>query len=121
MAVALLGAHASTALHLLLVEHEICPEHGEIVEGTARSASPPAHRLSSTPHLALETGTQLEPHAHDQCLALLGQRDSAWPPAAFSIGVLPNFAAAAYALTDGDDAPHSLRLYRLAPKNSPPV
>ena len=121
VAFALLGAHASTTLHLLLVEHEICPEHGEIVEGSGRQASPSPVRPSSTPHLALESTAQPEPHAHDQCLVRLGQRDGTWPAGAFSVGVRPDWALRLHPLGDGAAAPHGLRLYRLAPKNSPPV
>ncbi|HEX3694041.1 MAG TPA: hypothetical protein VH374_01530 [Polyangia bacterium] len=121
VAVALLGAHASTALHLLLIEHEICPEHGEIVEGSSRQPSPSPLRPSSTPHLALESTAQPAPHAHDQCLVRLEQPDGTWPAGAHSVGVQPDWALRLNPLADGDGAPEDLRLYRLAPKNSPPV
>jgi hypothetical protein len=121
VAVCLLAAQASQVLHQLLVRHEICAEHGEVVEGGGHADGPASLAARAAP---VQSGVRAvgdgELHAHDRCLAALGDGDA----------VTRDVAALARDLVSGTrllarpttpDGRRAIPLYRLAPKNSPPA
>lgn len=121
----LLVSHVARAGHLLLVAHERCAEHGELVHGddehggtssdtTARVGD--AEREEAAPAL----GAERAPEGHDHCDALAIEHDP--QPLAVAVDDVR--------LLDGYLLPWSLRpgvndaaveLLLLAPKNSPPT
>src|SRR5947207_2571683 len=104
VALALLAAQASETLHQLVVRHETCPAHGEVIEGggqadhgdalTARAWAARARLLAAAAD---------ELHAHDRCLAALGDGDRVTGGVAALVHDLPAIAArpAATATSEG--------------------
>ena len=120
VAIGLIAAQASSFLHLTLVEHERCGEHGEMVEARrprrdqARALAPSAPRVPSV-ESALAAG-----HEHDQCLVLLDRRAPAPLAAVSSVALAFNLPPRSRPA--GPAArPRGPPLYRLAPKSSPPA
>jgi hypothetical protein len=121
VALALLGAQTSGFLHILLVEHERCGEHGEMVEAHHRPPPSPAPLITpSDGTSASASGSPSVTHDHDHCLVLLDRRASAplAGPAQLAITVESRTVSAPVRATG---APRGPPLYRLAPKNSPPA
>jgi hypothetical protein len=121
IALVLIAAQGSQLLHLLLAPHEICPQHGDLVErsGPANGAETPP-RAATLARAGLLSQSLDAVHSHDRCLTTLGDSDGVIAGAALpavrtgqpgSIGLLPP------ALVGGRGPP----LYRLAPKTSPPA
>ncbi len=129
---ALLAGQLSTIVHSMLVEHERCREHGEMVHralarGDDDAALPAtkASLLAGTDRRG-DLGTHLAPdaeaadrHRHEHCLSLTGRRDGLRAP---EPPVATTFAPPALTLS----APTtravlaSAGLLRMAPKTSPP-
>lgn len=118
----------SAFLHFVVVSHDVCPEHRELVhsasgEGAAaaHSADPAAHARDDSVDTAESSRSPDTGHGHDHCIvcalrrehATLGRAASPVPP---SLGPEPLLAGHASALI-----PSPIPLYLLAPKNSPPV
>jgi hypothetical protein len=113
-AAALLFGQLGTALHLLIVDHRQCPEHGELVHAT------PARDAGDAPrHTDALLGTEgAGSHSHAHCLCVVSRReaviggpsatDTAAPPAPISM------------VAFGIDTPVAFKRWILAPKNSPP-
>jgi hypothetical protein len=128
VAIGLVGAQVVGLLHLVLVEHERCAEHGEMIEvrgevqihaHAQRPASPALAGARAAAVTAAETGSPA--HDHEHCLVLLGRRTSGPPaPAAAivaSVGTSPIVVVSSSCVA----APRGPPLYRLAPKSSPPA
>jgi len=122
---ALLAGQVSTVVHSMVVEHERCLEHGELVHRTlARGVDD----LEATAGLARKDGRRagLDPapatdgHGHEHCLSFVNRRDvlrTAQPPAATAFAP-PSIA------TSSPMAPATLacdEIFLLAPKTSPPL
>jgi hypothetical protein len=112
-----LGSYA----HLVSVRHEVCAEHGELVDvhgGAVATASTEA----AGPDARLASSSRAEPgHQHEHCALAPHRRESAVdspyhhaigqaPPAAASLSSIARLAPLA-----------SQSIYRLAPKTSPPA
>jgi hypothetical protein len=115
-ALALLAGQLSSVVHLLVVQHQRCPQHGELVhaaEGTPLASSP---RVGDG--AALGPAESPEGHGHDHCLYLIHRPEVMAPPGA---GALVTVLADAPFLDKIVARPASFPLFRLAPKTSPPV
>jgi hypothetical protein len=113
-----LAAQLGGVAHLLVVRHETCAQHGEVVHGArgARAAAaPPAD--ASVRLLAAEAAAE---GSDEHCLMLASRRRelSALVPAPVTI-VVPDAVPARPARAV--DVPSPLRRLRLAPKTSPPL
>ena len=117
IALALLVAQATGFLHLALAPHETCPEHGELVE----RAAPPSPSASPVAPAgpAMRGQPRVHRHAHDHCLAALGDADAVVTHASVEAPAIAEEPrpAALDAIVSARGPP----LYRLAPKNSPPA
>jgi hypothetical protein len=115
-----LSLHLSTALHMVLVEHVRCVEHGEWVH-----ASDAHHGHADSHHdvASLEPGLVAADHAadddHDHCPAC-ETRKSSLQGSALAELVQPGHRRAPAGIAHGS-SPHGARVYRFAPKTSPPV
>jgi len=113
-ALALLVGHVSGVAHLLLVEHERCPEHGELVHAHAR----PQSRPSLAAGAVMAPPPQIAADGDDHCLACASQSQSAGAarpvgrPALLLVRMPPVAAREA-------NVPRRY-LLSLAPKTSPP-
>jgi len=122
--VGLLCLHAqfALALHMLLVEHVRCAEHGELIHANGDKHedhdSASLHVSSSGP--TISGSSRQADHGHDHCLTCSERRKPALlPPMVPELGAPEDcFAVPAPAW---DAAFPSLRIYSLAPKTSPPV
>ena len=124
LAVLCLLAQLSGTVHLALVSHVTCAEHGELVEpGEAWSVSAALpDRGGDGPHLAQGLALAREAaHGHDHCLATALRRASAPPERPASPEApAPGEALAVHAAAGRALAP-ALPLLAVAPKASPPA
>lgn len=115
----LAGAQALPSLHFVLVAHEVCPEHGEILHADDGASS---HAPGSTWRGAeVAAGSELE-HEHEHCSVALRPG----PPelsgaelACDASGALP--VAELVAPAARERAHSSVALLAYAPKLAPPV
>jgi hypothetical protein len=113
---ALLAGQLSTVAHSMAVEHQRCPEHGEMMH---RVAVGPAPLLSDAGPERTAATAAIADHGHEHCVSLAGRREIVGPPAR---------ATAAIATPPADAVPFDRardpgargRLLGLAPKTSPP-
>jgi len=114
--------------HLLLVQHARCPEHGELVhveDAAADDASlllgPGLQLRTDEPQVALESAPEVDGHEHDHCVAVLARKTSA--PLASAGPLLPSHGStlSLRGLVQDSVLRAPTALYRLAPKNSPPL
>ena len=121
---ALLAGQLSTVAHSMLVEHQRCPEHGELVHRAQRGTTAPPAGLVVAPRAVhqqvLAPATAIERDGDDHCVSLAGRREVAGPPPRSSGDLaFPTREAVAgdrsASLHDCDAL-----LLRLAPKTSPP-
>ena len=117
-----LYAQFASALHMLLVEHVRCAEHGELIHanGDKHEDHDSASRELSSSGPTIGVSSRHADHGHDHCLTCSERRKLALLPP-----MLPELRAPEdrfAVLATGWDAPFpSLRIYSLAPKTSPPV
>jgi hypothetical protein len=112
----------SSVAHLVQVGHVTCAEHGELVHAEERAPEPAASNAASDAALPAVAPVSAPPpaHGHEHCLVAGLRRDfcvtQTSAPAAVAADerqvVAPEQAAARIA---------PIALFRLAPKNSPPV
>lgn len=113
---ALLAGQISTVAHSMAVEHQRCPEHGELMHRVAAGAAP---LLSDAGPARLAAPASSAGHGHEHCLSLAGRREVIGAPARAATALTPPPAAAG--LPDRAPGPVA-RAARLAfaPKTSPP-
>ena len=112
-AAALLFGQLSGVAHLLIVDHQRCLEHGELVHAPAPARDDARRQHASM--IGVEAG---ETHAHDHCLCVSSRRDTA-----LHADVAAGAAIAPAAVHDSSARPAppaATRRWLLAPKNSPP-
>jgi hypothetical protein len=113
-----LAAQLGGVAHLLVVRHETCPQHGEVVHGArgARASAAPAAD-ASVRLLAAEAAAEA---ADEHCLMLASRRRelSALVPGPVTLD-LPDAVPAPPARAVDVGSP--VRRLRLAPKTSPPL
>jgi hypothetical protein len=105
--------------HFLLVQHEICPEHNELVHGHAPWTEPYGAAPDATSSDALsqaEAGAGGSEHGH--CSVFLHQRARTFVP--LTLGVAALREGAALGVADRAPPPLSVAVLFFAPKNSPP-
>jgi hypothetical protein len=121
LALGCLTGQLSGLAHWLVVPHETCPEHGELVHGDAAPAEleRPSGARAETP-LLRAAKSPAGAHGHDHCIVSLLRHATA--PASrpyVPAHVEPPRVAARLA---HEDAPLALvPLFLIAPKNSPPA
>lgn len=124
LALAMLALVAQTGgvLHLVLVQHVTCPEHGEWVHAPSAGALAAAVSTPTPGHdtPAVEKSTADEKHVHDHCSAtctrrddVVSQRPGVTLQAFLQLTQAPLHLQAAVA--------PAIALLRLAPKASPPA
>jgi len=120
---ALLAGQVSTIVHSMVVEHQRCREHGELVH---RVLAPGESAASDVPATGVEThrprlgaATAGEGHGHDHCLSITNRRDGLRPPGRPALAIAP---APAPPMAPAVAPAHCVRgaLILLAPKTSPP-
>ena len=108
-----LVAQFSQAVHMVLVKHSLCLEHGQLVHGDF------AHEQGRGAPNSLSTGLHDDGKNHEHCPALLNEKNRVVPPASAEIiHVVP--LPPDVAMIDMP-APAGVDVLRSAPKNSPPV
>jgi hypothetical protein len=120
-------------LHFALVEHERCPEHGELIHAptgdhasehaahadayvasTASSRVPDEHHASLLPNRGLSHGS------HDSCALTTALRERATEPGPSCTGVTQPPRVGALPSLDSHRYFTARAAYRVAPKTSPP-
>ncbi len=119
IAVGLMLGQAIGLLHASLVRHETCPQHGEQVEIGGATAFAERTSATDTTVAAIRPADPELPPEHRHCEATLLPRAA--------------IAGPVVAAADGEAAPErialprrprtiaAVRIYRLAPKQSPPI
>lgn len=115
-----LMAQLGSCLHVALVEHVRCAEHGEWehADTHARPAPGSDGEHSGAP-IAATLREGAEPHAHDHCSVSVDRRELTQPDSAWSLVLAAESAAESQersAFVPGGTA----CVYGYAPKNSPP-
>ncbi len=121
LALALLG-QANALVHLGVVRHDRCAEHGELVErAQARSPTAPAAPVFQSERAGVDatTGVVADDDSHEHCAALMVARASTAPPSA--IAGKPHAATPLRVVVAFARVPSTQQPYRTAPKTSPPV
>ena len=119
------AGQACGTLHMLLVQHAFCAEHGELIDSDLSEGSTPDLEVSPRSAEA-NTFVQIDvakhqTHAHEHCQVMASARRPTAP-----IFRSPDSVALLFSTTQLEsvvDAPRGalLELFRLAPKNSPPA
>jgi hypothetical protein len=114
--VLLLGQHVLPALHHAVETHEICPEHGELVhELAAKPSEQPASQGAGI------SGGEPQ-HEHGHCAVVPAVQRKEYAPATSSALLITPAPVAAITIALRDHTRVSkTRLFRLAPKQSPPA
>lgn len=122
-----LGTQLSSTLHALVVPHEVCAEHGELVHGErGQSGHAPAHApVAAAPTQVAGATVQASDsetasHAHDHCTSACQRRDALHVRAPRSLLPLTASSKLAVKLALPARAATSA-LFSLAPKTSPPA
>lgn len=116
-----LTAQLGGLLHLTLVQHATCPEHGELIHADkgagsyTLSLSMPAGNAEQP---TVKSATEVE-HGHEHCSVVLTRREETTAPSG-SGGQLPSLPRL-HVFTARHEAPPSpaIAILHLAPKNSP--
>jgi hypothetical protein len=123
MAALTVASQASSVTHLLLVEHAVCPQHGEWIHAdqlAEHAESSPA----DTHHARTKLEAPLQPdgeHEHEHCAAVSDRRELLTGEArSFSASLPPCDDHAALSSTH-EPRVRVVPLFYIAPKNSPPV
>lgn len=109
------ASQVAPLVHLALVRHATCPEHGELIElgaGAVHGAPAPEGSVSRSPAAG-------EDHEHDHCLLACQPRQDAARVVALA-GSLPATERSAPGVQPASAAP-GVPLLRVAPKQSPPA
>jgi hypothetical protein len=114
----LLGVgHIAPALHVLLVAHRLCAEHGEFVDATAESAPAPRTLPDSTSSIQAAEGAA---HTHEHCGVLGFWRVLGAPAAPRQFASLLPVARVASVAAEARAAHVDIALLLYAPKLAPP-
>lgn len=110
-----LAAQLIALAHQSDAEHSVCPEHGELVHGRTLAAawSGPVGEARQAPQTPRDD--------HDVCELTLASHERFQPPEAAPAVDDPPVAVRRAPPPRERLAGHSLALYRLAPKTSPPA
>ena len=118
-------AQLSGYVHLAFVEHTRCAEHGELVDrGGGGSLSLEAGVATvATPFARVHSSSEAEHgHGHDHCLLSPFRRDrTPIVSALHASSIEGNTANEAAFAACAAPRPTAIAVFRLAPKNSPPV
>lgn len=117
----------SSFLHFFVVQHTVCPEHGELVHAApgdlvaATSPDPLPQSRDNAVDTAKSSRSSDANHGHDHCMVCAQRREHA--TLARSPAVVPPSLGAklAVARDRGARILSSVPLYLIAPKNSPPA
>jgi hypothetical protein len=117
---ALLLAQVAGLAHLLVVEHERCAEHGDIVEGAANHpAAAAAERQEGDRASVRAAGDEIA--GHDHCLYLATLRRGTGSECQHVV-LAPRAAAARFVVgAERREQASGPSLLRIAPKTSPPA
>jgi hypothetical protein len=120
LAVLALFGQLGGAVHLAVVQHVACPEHGELVE-VDQDLQHHDRARSSTPTHAVVLADHAEAHGHDHCVIAIARRDRV-RHAPNQLSIVPREGADQWVSACGFVLPPpAISLLFLAPKNSPPV
>lgn len=120
----------STYVHLLLVQHSTCPEHGEIIDqpagqpaGQPTSAEPStlAQRQAAPAQSAWHSAESTDEHRHAHCTFVLSRRQVFVACVAISAYLAPPLEHPAPPAVQAERPPTRIAVLRLAPKQSPPA
>lgn len=106
--------------HMLLVEHTRCAEHGELVHASDGHEHGSVDEAAAA-HAAFVSATEPGDEAgHGHCSHVSERRDAATDVPSPDVVALPSVHPIP-ALREASAFPTLARLYRTAPKNSPPA
>jgi hypothetical protein len=119
----LVAGQLSSATHLLLVRHAVCPLDGELVhpdEAVGHQHPQAQARNERLPSVAAETGREAH-HGRDHCILAAHRRDRAVPVDRVVEFRAPPPAIIATLSFDAISGAARIAVHRVAPKQSPPA
>jgi hypothetical protein len=120
LATVALAGQVTSFVHLVLVRHVTCAEHGELVEVGKEHAIAKSARQAA-PANVVTSESPADAHGHDHCLLAPMRRDRI---AAGSPGSFDSLHVDAYGtigVVAADEVAPPIAVILLAPKNSPPL
>jgi hypothetical protein len=115
-----LTAQLGSAVHLALVSHVACPDHGELVEVATPRSADRASDATRSAALALDSSPAAA-HGHDHCAIATFRREQSAAPRGHAAALpVPRSIASLVHLPDASPPP-AIALLSLAPKSSPPL
>jgi len=117
----LVGGQLAALGHLALVEHSVCPEHGELTHGHAAARGDGASEVSSDQRALLRAAGSGEDRGHEHCAFIARTRDAlALASTAASLAPAEPGAIAKRAIRAERNPLGRLAPLCVAPKQSPP-
>lgn len=118
-----LVAQGSSFVHFFLIEHAVCPQHGELIHADEAGHHPlHASTAPDTGHTAAQPAAAEAAHAHDHC-AVVSDRRERWACLASlgSVASPPEVEMLAAVRVRTSSCVPAVPLLLLAPKSSPPA
>jgi hypothetical protein len=106
------------ALHHVLVHHEVCAEHGELVHSNDESHGHAVTAQNELPGYHVDSSA---PHDHEHCGVSAAVRDAGVVGARPALSLEASVSAPTVASIAAASAARSIELLTLAPKLPPPV
>lgn len=113
------------SVHLAVVQHSLCPDDGELIHSDGDHQRSVANRLAQKGGALplLQVGCECpDGHEHEHCVSGVHREEHSLRPLSSGEAVVqPPVAQGSPDQQHADRSPKSFRVFRIAPKNSPPV
>jgi hypothetical protein len=120
LAIAFVLSSLAGLAHEATTRHVQCAEHGEQIHSDALAVvASSLETRDAAPAVQRQPATAI--HGHEHCLMASATRTSRIAPSSPSIGATLVASAASPAIVSHADVVRDVRLYRTAPKTSPPA
>jgi hypothetical protein len=119
LALGLILAQASGLVHVALAPHQICREHGELVESGPAGAEVDANSTAAL-HDGDGDGAQWSDPAHEHCAVAARHREQA-PVSRGAQTLLMAAVSGSLSLEPGQPPPSRIAGWQVAPKQGPPA
>jgi hypothetical protein len=121
LAIVILASPLLGSLHEATVRHVACPEDGQLIDAPVGAPHPHARAAGEGPALFAEHGREADASGENHCvIAVQAQQRAREQSRGAFVSATPETSLTASGPRDPLQL-HSLALYRLAPKASPPL
>ena len=111
----------SATAHLVLVEHEICPEHGEAVDVSDVARASVHQHAAPVAERSVRVGGHASSSSHEHCPVAIDRSSKALVAQAVVVGIAPSPAIELQVFVSEGPTLSASAVRLLAPKTSPPA